>query len=76
MNVSIVPKILKLFVLTGQSNSLGTLDPQGRASVTFQLPAGLSPGLAGAVVHHAALVLGPTQAVVRTTNAVPVELAP
>jgi hypothetical protein len=56
--------------------SLGLLDAQGRATVTFQMPAGSSPSLAGLVLHHAAAVLSPTLTVQRTTNAVPVELVP
>lgn len=39
------------------SGSFGQLDTAGRAMVSFDLPAGSNPALAGAVVHHAYAVL-------------------
>jgi pimeloyl-ACP methyl ester carboxylesterase len=38
-------------------NSLGSLDGRGEANPTINLPSGMSPGLAGLVVHHAAIVI-------------------
>jgi hypothetical protein len=58
------------------SGALGVLDANGEASAAFTLPAGLDPGLAGAVFHHAALTFDASFATAATTNAVPLVLAP
>jgi len=42
------------------SGSLGVLDPDGRASAAFHLPAGSSPSVVGLVLHHAFVVIDPT----------------
>jgi len=42
-----------------QTGLLGLLDTTGSASATLGFPAGLSPSLAGIVLHHAALVFAP-----------------
>ena len=55
--------------------SLGALDVYGHASAAFHLPAGVGPGLAGLVVHHAYAALGVT-GVQMTSNAVAVSLVP
>ncbi|MAG56515.1 MAG: hypothetical protein CMJ83_09515 [Planctomycetes bacterium] len=55
-------------------NNFANLDPQGQATVAFQLPAGSAPSLAGIVLHHAAAIIGPLLTVDAVTNAVPVEL--
>ena len=39
------------------SNSFGTLDSLGRATATLNVPAGTNPGLVGATLNHAYLVL-------------------
>lgn len=57
-------------------NSFNVLDGQGQATVDFQIPAGSSPILTGAVLHHAAVVFGPGLSIDLATNAVPVELVP
>ena len=61
------------------AGSLGILDAEGRAQATFTLPAGaLAPELAGAVFHHAYVVLAspPSVGVVFASNAAPVVVAP
>ncbi|HKX45724.1 MAG TPA: hypothetical protein VJP77_03415 [Planctomycetota bacterium] len=55
--------------------TFGLLDGTGHATASVTLPPGSPPALAGAVAHHAALVFGGL-VVVRTTNAVPLELVP
>lgn len=55
-------------------NSLGMLDANGRARVTFELPPIADPSLVGLVVHHA-YVVSDSGAVVGASNAVPVTLA-
>lgn len=42
------------------ANSLATLNGSGKATTVFNLPTGLQPIFAGAVIHHAYLLLGPT----------------
>jgi PKD repeat protein len=60
------------------AGSLGTLDSLGTATATVTLPAGSDPSLAGAVVHHAYLVLDPLlpSGVLAASNAAPLTLAP
>ena len=71
-------------VTLGQANTgpfvdtLGVLDDAGRAEPNLQLPAQSDPALAGALLHHAALVFdsgGGVQAVAATTE-VRLELLP
>ena len=38
-------------------STFGTLDAKGNASVSFTLPPGFSPGLAGTAFHHAYVVI-------------------
>lgn len=57
-------------------NGFGLLDPQGRATATFELPAGSNPAWAGLLFHHAAVVFGPGPSIDWATNAVPAELVP
>ena len=60
------------------SQTLGTLDPAGQASASLNLPAGLSPTLAGLTLHHAYVVLDLAAggAPVRSSFAEPLVLAP
>lgn len=61
------------------AQSFGLLDAQGSAQTSFILPAGFAPSLAGAVIHHAAVVLGlggPSPTVDYTSNPMPVTLTP
>lgn len=57
-------------------SSLGILGPYGDATATFQLPTGLSPGLAGLQLHHAFLVVDipGDQSLTFASNAVGVSL--
>jgi len=58
-------------------NSLGLLDGNGAASMTFSLPAGaVSPAAVGLVLHHAVAVLSPATSVDLASNAVSIELIP
>jgi len=57
--------------------NLGLLDPLGRATLQFLLPAGVAAGLAGATAHHAYALLDlATLTVTHASNAVPVALMP
>ena len=58
------------------AGSLGFLDGAGRASASFFLPAGTAPGLAGAVLYHAASALNGNLVATKATNPLPVLLAP
>ena len=57
-------------------NSLGLLDASGLASASFNLPIGLSPGLAGLVLNHAYLVFDGAGAAVFASNAASIAVAP
>lgn len=60
-----------------RQDSLGVLDPWGRGTAAFTLPAGADPALAGLLLHHAYVVLdGTTLAVELASNAVPLRLIP
>ena len=54
-------------------NSMGQLGAMGTAMMTFELPANLPPGVVGAVLHHAVVLLNPIDFV---TNAVAITLIP
>ena len=57
--------------------NLGLLDPLGRATMQFLLPAGVAAGLAGATAHHAYALLDlAALTVTHASNAVPVALVP
>lgn len=59
------------------SGSPGLLDAQGVGSAAFVLPPGSNPLLAGAVAHHAGVVLDPALGrVVAISNALPLALLP
>jgi hypothetical protein len=55
---------------------LGALDGSGAATVTFTLPPGLDPSLAGFELHHASVVLDLAAALAFVSNAQGVMLAP
>ena len=54
--------------------SFGVLDAEGRAQAALVLAPGLTPSLAGQVLHHAALVLSPSGAAELATNPVALSL--
>jgi len=56
------------------SQSVGVLDASGQAQCSFVASSALPPSLAGKLVHHAAVVLGP--ATLLTSPAVPLGLLP
>ena len=55
--------------------ALGTLDPQGNASLALTLPPGTNPALAGLTAHHAYLTIWGL-AVTHASNPVALELLP
>jgi hypothetical protein len=58
-------------------NTFGILDANGQAGMSIQLPAGLSPTLAGLELDHACIVIDPASFVVRSaSNPVPLTLLP
>ena len=59
-------------------NTLGSLDAFGTATSSIHIPAGLSPTLAGLVLHHAYVVFqgAPGSPAVMASNAVSVTLTP
>jgi hypothetical protein len=58
--------------------TLGQLDPLGRAQAALQLPPATSPSLAGVTLHHAFVVLDwfGTWTFMHASNAMPVSLVP
>jgi hypothetical protein len=56
-------------------NTLGFLDPDGKGTAEWSLPAGVDPGLAGLLLHHAYMVLGlPDLELTMTSEATPLKL--
>ncbi|HKX46503.1 MAG TPA: hypothetical protein VJP77_07360, partial [Planctomycetota bacterium] len=58
------------------AGSLGLLDGGGSAVCTFTVPPGTAPALAGIVLHHAAVALGPILTVDFASNPVAARLVP
>ena len=58
------------------TNTLGNLDPSGRATAVITVPAGFNPALAGVTAHHAFLVLQPGGGASFASNPVPLILVP
>jgi hypothetical protein len=80
--VPVKPDSYTLYTVTHPSepplaHSFGTLDADGRAQASFQLPASAFPSLAGTTLHHAFVVIDPATAAVRSTsNALALALVP
>ena len=57
------------------TNRLGTLDGQGQATASFNLPASTTPFFDGLILNHIYAVVDAAQNLVTISNAVPVELS-
>ena len=58
------------------AGTFGALDSFGMGSASVTIPAGFMPGLAGAAIHHAFIVIGGTGTVTLTSNPVSLNLLP